>query len=167
VTRKKPELESILEDRRKILKAVGGTALAVSLSGLAACSGGDSGSDPAPAASSAPAPEPAPEPTPEPAAAEAAPPAETAREATAAPADSGQMTRLDESDPQAQSLGYVNDAGSIDTAAQPRYQSGQACANCALYMGGEGQEYGPCSIFPGRLVNSGGWCTVYAPKPGA
>lgn len=154
---KKPDTtDRLLEDRRSLLKAVGGSALVVSLSGLAACSGGDSGSAPAPDA--APAPRQPTEP-----AAEAAPQAVEESGAT----DSAAMARLDESDPQAQSLGYVNDASAIDTAVQPRYEAGQACANCALYMGGSDQDWGPCSIFPGRLVNSGGWCTVYARRPGA
>ena len=50
--------------------------------------------------------------------------------------------------------------------AQPRYEDGQACVNCALFQGGPGDEWANCSIFPGRQVKATGWCSVYAPKPG-
>ncbi|MBT8084421.1 MAG: High potential iron-sulfur protein [Woeseia sp.] len=74
------------------------------------------------------------------------------------------MPRLAEDDPLAQSLSYVHDASSVDSAKQPRYESGQVCSNCALYTGGDGEEWGPCSIFPGKQVKASGWCSVYAPK---
>ena len=90
-------------------------------------------------------------------------PEPAAEPADAQPAADGGLQRLDQTDPQAQALAYVNDATSIDASEQPRYEAGQACRNCTLFMGGE-DEWGPCSIFPGRLVNSGGWCSVYSPK---
>ncbi|MEO1244834.1 MAG: high-potential iron-sulfur protein [Pseudomonadota bacterium] len=142
-----------LEHRRKFLKLIGGTAAAVPLAGLAGCSGGEESAPPAPAASTPPPAEPAPEPAP------AAP--EPAAEAPA----SAELVPLNDDDPQAKALAYVSDAGNVDTATQPRYEEGQACANCALYMGGE-DAMGPCSIFPGRLVHAEGWCSVYAPKAG-
>lgn len=130
---------------------MGGSA---ALAGLTACGGG--GSEPqAPAAASEAAPEPA----------EPATMPETPAEAPAeAPAAGANLTPLNDGDPQAQALGYVSDATTVDTTAQPRYEAGQACANCALFMGAEGDESGPCSIFPGRLVAATGWCSVYAPK---
>ncbi len=150
---------SAATDRRKFLKYVGGSA---ALAGLTACGGG--GSEPeAPAAATPAASEPA-----EPATMPETAPAEAAAEAPAeAPAAAGaNLAPLNDSDPQAQALGYVSDATTVDKAAQPRYEAGQACANCALFMGEEGAENGPCSIFPGRLVAATGWCSVYAPKAG-
>lgn len=193
------DIDNTLADRRQVLKAVGGSAVLVSVAGLAAC-GGD-------------APDPA-EPTREPASApEAAADAMEAAEdavtgamdaaeetvgevmdaaeetmddavdaaqdamddgmgaaedavqsAQDMAADAGGLQRLDQSDPQAQALAYVNDAATVDTAAQPRFEAGQACANCTLFLGEDGAEWGPCSIFPGKLVNAKGWCSVYAPK---
>ncbi len=75
------------------------------------------------------------------------------------------MPKLQESDPQAMALAYVEDATKVDSAKQPRYQPGQLCSNCALYIPGDDPAWGGCSIFAGKLVAANGWCSVYAPKP--
>ncbi len=147
------------EQRRRFLKLAGSSAAVLPLAGLAGCGGGDDASPaPEPAASPAEAPTPEPSasanPAPEPA---AEPPADAA-------ASAGGLTPLSEDDPQAQALAYVNDASTVDASAYPQYQSGQICANCALFQGADGDAMGACSIFPGRLVNAQGWCSVYAPK---
>jgi hypothetical protein len=141
-------------DRRKFLRLVGGSAAIVPFAGLAGCGGGDEAAAPPPPAASAPEPEKAP------AAAEPA----TMPEPAEAPSASASLTPLKDEDPQAQALAYVSNAENVDREAQPRYEPGQACANCALFMGEEGAANGPCSIFPGRLVAATGWCSVYAPK---
>lgn len=157
-----------ISSRRDLIKAVGGTVVLLPVMGLAACSGGSDNAAPAAAkkpasagddaAAKSMAPKEAmPEPSPEPAA-EAA--------STQATSPSGSQPRLSEDDPQAKSLAYVHDASTIDSAAQPRYQAGQACSNCALFQGKDGDEWGACSIFPGRQVKATGWCSVYAPKAG-
>ncbi len=71
--------------------------------------------------------------------------------------------RLSPDDAQAKALGYVEDAAAVDTAAWPRKQPDQNCANCALYQG-EADGWGACSIFPGKVVAGPGWCNVWAPK---
>ena len=141
-------------DRRKFLRLVGGSAAIVPFAGLAGCGGGDEAAAPPPPAASAPEPEKAP------AAAEPA----TMPEPAEAPSASASLTPLKDDDPQAQALAYVSNAENVDREAQPRYEPGQACGNCALFMGKEGAANGPCSIFPGRLVAATGWCSVYAPK---
>ena len=88
-----------------------------------------------------------------------------AAEVKAAAPAAAEMPRLAMDDPQAKALSYVEDASSIDSAKQPRYQAGQACANCALYQSKDGAEWAGCSIFPGKLVAAAGWCSVYAAKP--
>lgn len=153
------EQDKTQNERRRFLKTAGQAALAVPLAGLAACSGGSD--SPPPAAEPAPAastPPPAEMPQAEPAAAAEPEPAAAPEPASSEP------VRLNEADPQAKSLGYVHDATTIDTSAQPRYEAGQACRNCVLFQGADGDEWANCSIFPGRQVKATGWCSVYAPK---
>lgn len=71
--------------------------------------------------------------------------------------------RLSEDDAQAQSLSYTHDASTVD---HPAYREGSTCANCQLYQGEPGSEWGPCPIFGGRLVNANGWCTAWVKAGG-
>ena len=74
------------------------------------------------------------------------------------------MPELTEDDAMAQQLGYVADASSVDPAKMVRTEENQTCANCSLLQGAEGDALRPCQLFPGKLVQSKGWCTVWAPK---
>lgn len=132
-------------DRRKFLKLVSGSAALVPLAALGACSGdkqspADTGSESGPQSS---------------------PPPKPAKEA---PAGSSSLPHLSEDNAQAKALAYRHDATTVDKAANPRYEPGQLCSNCALYLGKPGSDWGGCSIFPGKAVNANGWCNVYAPK---
>ncbi len=69
-------------------------------------------------------------------------------------------------DPNAQALGYVEDAARADAAKYPNYAAGQACSNCALFLGKAGDSSGPCSLFAGKQVAAKGWCSAYAKKAG-
>ena len=71
---------------------------------------------------------------------------------------------VSESDATAQTLGYKSDGATVDTAKYPKYQSGQACANCQLYQGKAGDTSGPCTVFAGKLVSAKGWCSAYVKK---
>ena len=192
MTEKYVDSNDMSEDRRRALKAIGGTAIALSTAGLSACSGGDSSSEQAESAAESAVDsmnraasdamdsvEDAANETMDAVedvandAAEAVDETmedieeaaeEVVESAEDAAADASSLPQLDESDPQAQALGYVNNASSVDQAAQPRFAPGQNCSNCALYTGGEGDQWGPCSIFPGKAVNADAWCSVYAPK---
>lgn len=77
-----------------------------------------------------------------------------------------ELPHLEESDPQAQGLGYVHDASQVDTAKFAKYAEGQTCMNCQLYQGKEGEEWGACAIFPGKAVNANGWCSAWVAKAG-
>jgi len=78
--------------------------------------------------------------------------------------------KLTEDNPQAMALGYTHDAAQVDTAKYPK-RSGDAgakqfCYNCNLYKA-DGQEgWGPCQIFPGKVVAAKGWCNAWVPKAG-
>ena len=77
------------------------------------------------------------------------------------------MPKLDPADPAAAALLYVEDAANVDTSnpMAARFEAGQNCANCVQIQGEDGAAYRPCGIFPGKLVASAGWCSVWAPKP--
>jgi hypothetical protein len=73
--------------------------------------------------------------------------------------------KLDPNDPQAKSLGYVEDAKTVDAKANPNYKPGQVCTNCLQFTGKPTDATGPCNIFPGKLVAGPGWCKVYVKRP--
>lgn len=136
------------EDRRGFLKRVGLGAAALPLISLAACAKQEA---PAPAAPTAAAP------ASEPAVAELP----TAQKA---PEDTSSWPRVDEAEPVAVALGYKHDASAIDPAKQQRYQAGQSCRSCIQWKGSDSDDWGPCGIFPNKLVNANGWCTTYVRK---
>ena len=79
----------------------------------------------------------------------------------------GALPHVDEKETQAVSLGYVHDVKKVDPSKTPEFKPGSHCANCMQLTGKEGDEWRPCNIFPGKLVNANGWCKVWVPKPGA
>ena len=64
--------------------------------------------------------------------------------------------QLDPEDAQAKALSYVHKS--------PKPES--ICANCQLYTGSADAAWGPCAIFPGKQVNSAGWCSAWVKKAG-
>jgi hypothetical protein len=72
--------------------------------------------------------------------------------------------RVEEDEELAQQLGYKHDAAQVDPNEWPDYEEGETCANCQLYHGEEGAEWGPCDIFGGQLVNANGWCMSWLEK---
>lgn len=76
-----------------------------------------------------------------------------------APARAAEPPKLSEDDALAKSLDYRHDASQVEHAS---YQSGQTCANCALYKPDQaGQGWGGCAIFRGKAVKGSGWCSSY------
>jgi hypothetical protein len=75
-----------------------------------------------------------------------------------------EAAKVDEKDPQAVALGYVDDAARADKAKFPQYAPGQSCAGCQLYQGKPGDAAGPCAIFGGKQVAAKGWCSAYVKK---
>ena len=74
------------------------------------------------------------------------------------------MQRVDEQGPQAQALGYVEDASRVDKSRFANFVAGSQCSNCALYQGPAGSAEGPCAIFGGQRVAAAGWCNTWAKK---
>jgi hypothetical protein len=69
-----------------------------------------------------------------------------------------------ESDPVAQALGYKTNADQVDKSKFAKYQPGQTCSTCQLYMGKAGDGDGACPILGGKLVSAKGWCSAYVKK---
>ena len=75
------------------------------------------------------------------------------------------LPKLAEDDAMAQAMKYTHDASTVDAASRANPAPDQICANCTLIQGDETAAWRPCQIFPGKLVNNKGWCSVWAPKP--
>ncbi len=71
---------------------------------------------------------------------------------------------MDENESLAKAMGYVHDASKIDADKVPQYKAGSTCANCMQLQGKEGDEWRPCTVFAGKVVNAHGWCKVWQPK---
>ncbi|HEY1726282.1 MAG TPA: high-potential iron-sulfur protein [Steroidobacteraceae bacterium] len=63
---------------------------------------------------------------------------------------------LSEQDPAAKAVQYVEDAKRAKGA-----ESGADCSSCSLY-GSTGPDRGSCTLFPGKLVKSAGWCSKWS-----
>jgi hypothetical protein len=75
--------------------------------------------------------------------------------------------KLTEKDGYARSMGFKLDTSQVDAKRYPRHTADQNCANCQLFSGKEGEEWGPCSFFGGRLVHKNGWCRNYKVRKAA
>lgn len=67
------------------------------------------------------------------------------------------LPRVREDSPMAQTLQYHHDASAVQSGA---HQQGAVCGNCQLFTAGDA-SWGKCSVFPGKLVNSSGWCSAW------
>lgn len=73
----------------------------------------------------------------------------------------GDLPPLDEKDPSAVTLGFINDAAKVDIKANPMYVRGETCANCQQFQGSRSAPRGGCVLFAGKSVPAGGWCKVW------
>jgi hypothetical protein len=73
-------------------------------------------------------------------------------------ARAAELPKLDPKDPAAVALGYVEQATQVDRKKHPEFVNGLSCANCLQLQGKEGDAYRPCTLFPGKLVATSGWC---------
>jgi hypothetical protein len=72
--------------------------------------------------------------------------------------------RLDVNDPAAMAQGYVENASQVDVKKFTQFVQGSNCENCLLLQGSAGNNYRPCSLFPGKLVSVSGWCKSWTPE---
>jgi hypothetical protein len=71
------------------------------------------------------------------------------------------VDKVDVKDPLAVSVGYVENAAQADTKKFPSYVKGSNCENCLQLQGSAGASYRPCTVFKGKLVAVGGWCSAW------
>jgi hypothetical protein len=74
------------------------------------------------------------------------------------------LPKLSEDDPMGKAMKYTHDASTVEPSSRANPAADQNCANCELIQGADGDTWRPCQIFPGKVVNANGWCTVWAPK---
>ena len=72
--------------------------------------------------------------------------------------------KVDEKDPQAVALGYVQDSTKVDVKKYPKHTPDQKCASCQLFAGKPKDPSGPCPIFANKQVMATGWCSAYVKK---
>jgi High potential iron-sulfur protein len=82
-------------------------------------------------------------------------------------ADAAGLPALDPSDPTAKALGFITDAAKVDVSTNATYKPNQKCGTCAQFQGKASDATAGCNIFAGHSVPVGGWCKVWAQKPGA
>jgi len=80
-------------------------------------------------------------------------------------ADAGSLPHVSPTDSVAVALSYHESAKTVEAAKFPNFKPGQECSNCLQLTGKAGDAWRPCNLFPGKLVNAGGWCKVYVKKP--
>ena len=68
-----------------------------------------------------------------------------------------------------QALSLGSDAASAERVMTLQTPGGsgalRVAAGIAKVCCADGDAWRPCQIFPGKLVNAKGWCSVWAPKP--
>ena len=90
--------------------------------------------------------------------------AATAATAVMAVSEASAQAMVDEKDPQAVGLAYKADGTKVDKAKNPKFATGNNCANCALFQAKAGAAAGGCPLFAGKQVAAKGWCSAWAKK---
>jgi hypothetical protein len=67
-------------------------------------------------------------------------------------------------DATAVSLAYVENAKTVNPAANPTFKPGAHCGNCLYLQGKAPDAWRPCVLFPNKLVSISGWCRVWMQK---
>lgn len=73
------------------------------------------------------------------------------------------LPELTEADPMAIALGYKKDTATVDAAKYAKHAADQNCVGCQLYTS-TSDAAGSCTIFAGKQVAAGGWCSAYVKK---
>jgi hypothetical protein len=81
-----------------------------------------------------------------------------------ADAQAADLPHLTADDPSAKALAYTNDASGLTPAKDAMFKPGSHCGSCALFQSAQASKdgWGPCAAFPGKAVNSKGWCHAWS-----
>lgn len=71
-------------------------------------------------------------------------------------ASAAKISKLDPEDPTAKTLAYVYESPDV----------AKRCSGCQFYTGETDAEWGPCVIFPEKLVSAKGLCNSWFAKAG-
>jgi hypothetical protein len=74
--------------------------------------------------------------------------------------------KLEESDPMAVGLGYREDTHKVDDKKFSKHAATQSCADCQLFQGTAKDATAACTLFGGKQVATGGWCSAWTKKAG-
>lgn len=70
------------------------------------------------------------------------------------------LPKVSEDDATAKALQYTHDA----STSSARTDTTQFCNNCIYFKGDEGDASARCDFFPGKVVESLGWCNAWTAK---
>lgn len=70
---------------------------------------------------------------------------------------------LSPDDPTAKALGYTEDAATAKSNGA--FKPGSNCSACQFFQGHQEMPYAACTLFPGKVVSSKGWCASFTKKP--
>lgn len=80
------------------------------------------------------------------------------------PARAADLPKVNPKEPVAAALGYVENAANVDAKKYPQHKPEQICGNCQLFTKQPKSAYGPCTLFPGKVVAEKGWCASWIKK---
>jgi hypothetical protein len=75
-----------------------------------------------------------------------------------------QAVKLEVNDVQAVALGFVLDTNKADQKKYPKHAKEQKCSVCTLFLGKASDATAGCTLFGGKLVPAGGWCSGWTKK---
>jgi len=73
--------------------------------------------------------------------------------------------QLSPNNPAAKTIGYTEDASTVDAKKEPLFKPNSRCANCTFFQSAQAKgEYAPCTIFANQMVVGKGWCRAWSAK---
>lgn len=79
-------------------------------------------------------------------------------------AQAADLPHLSPDDPTAKALAYTNDASALTPQKDAMFKPKSHCGSCSLFQSKQATAdgWGPCAAFPGKAVNTKGWCHAWS-----